>query len=203
MRKPSRVAVATCVVAGVLALVAAACGSSTPATPSTPTMGLTPFTPTAMPSPSLTPSPATIVKVGSLLDAAKSANLTTFVTAVAAAGMQKALAGNLPFTAVAPSDEAFKKISLDQLKKSLPQLKSVIEYHFVPAENLRPADIKNHYKAMSYEGSPLLFTANGSAMMVNDANVTKVIEGPDFTIYVVDKVLVPRDIAAVQMSPSP
>jgi len=203
MRKPSRVAVAAFALAGVFALVAAACGSSTPATSSTPAVGLTPFTPTAMPSPSLTPSPATTVQAGSILEAARSGDLTTFLAAVAAAGVEKALSGNIPFTVVAPSDAAFKKIGLDQLKKNLPELKSVIEYHFVPAENLKPADIKKHYKAMSYEGSPLRFTAEGGAIMVNDANVTGVIEGPNFTIYVIDKVLAPVDIAASLLSPSP
>jgi len=103
----------------------------------------------------------------------------------------------------APNDEAFKSIGLEQLKQDLPKLKSILAYHIVPTEDLKLADIKNGQKALTYEGSPLTFTVNGGAVMVNDANVVKVIEGPTWTIFVIDKVLVPAVAGTTGASPSP
>jgi hypothetical protein len=39
--------------------------------------------------------------------------------------------------------------------------------------------------------------------MVNDANVVQVIEGPTWSIFVIDKVLVPAVAGATGASPSP
>jgi uncharacterized surface protein with fasciclin (FAS1) repeats len=70
----------------------------------------------------------------------------------------------------------------------------------VPTEDLKLADIKDGQTVMSFEGSPLTFTVNGGAVMVNDANVVQVIEGPSWSIFVIDKVLVPP---VVDVSASP
>ena len=73
----------------------------------------------------------------------------------------------------------------------------------MPTEDLKLADIKDGQKAMTYEGSPLTFTVNGGAVKVNDANVVQVIEGPTWSIFVIDKVLVPSVAGATGASPSP
>jgi uncharacterized surface protein with fasciclin (FAS1) repeats len=174
----------------VIVLAAAGCGSgSSSASPS--------------PSPTITPKVVPSVSTGTILEAARAGDLNAFLEAVALAGLQNTLAQKIPFTVFAPNDEAFKSIGLEQLKQDLPKLKSILAYHIVPTEDLKLADIKNGQTAMTYEGSPLTFTVNGGAVMVNDARVVQVIEGPMWTIFVIDKVLVPAVAGMTDASPSP
>jgi uncharacterized surface protein with fasciclin (FAS1) repeats len=142
------------------------------------------------------------VSAGTIVEAAKAGNLNDFLGAVALAGLQQTLDQKIPFTVFAPNDEAFKSIGLEQLKQDLPKLKSIVAYHIVPTEDLKLADIKSGQKATTFEGSPLVFTVNGGAVMVNDANVVQVIEGPTWSIFVIDKVLMPS-VVDVSASPAP
>ena len=103
----------------------------------------------------------------------------------------------------APNDQAFKNIGLEQLKQDLPKFKTILAYHVVPTEDLKLADIKNGQKALTYDGTSVTFTVNGSAVKVNDANVVQVIEGPTWSIFVIDKVLVPPEAGATGASASP
>ena len=155
------------------------------------------------PSPSITPKVVPSVSTGTILEAAQAGDLNAFLGAVALAGLQKTLDQKIPFTVFVPNDEAFKSIGLEGLKQDLPKLKSILAYHVVPTEDLKLAAIKNGQKAMTYEGSPLTFTVNGGAVMVNDAGVVQVIEGPMWTIFVIDKVLVPAVAGMTGASPSP
>jgi uncharacterized surface protein with fasciclin (FAS1) repeats len=182
-----RSAVAAVAVSALIVLAAAGCGSgSTSASPS--------------PSPTITPKVVPSVSTGTIIEAARAGDLNAFVGAVALAGLQSTLDQNIPFTVFVPSDEAFQSVGLEELKKNLPKLKSVLAYHIVPTEDLKLADIKDGQKAMTFEGSPLRFTVNGGAVMVNDANVVQVIEGPSWSIFVIDKVLTPP---VVDVSASP
>ncbi|MCX6364232.1 MAG: fasciclin domain-containing protein [Actinobacteria bacterium] len=173
-----------------IVLTAAGCGS-----------GSSSASPT--PSPSITPKVVPSVSTGTILEAAKAGDLNAFLGAVALAGLQRTLEQKIPFTVFAPNDEAFKSIGLEELMKNVPKLKSIMAFHIVPTQNLKAADITNGEKVMSYEGSPLTFTVNGAAVKVNDANVVQVIEGPTWSIFVIDKVLVPASAEALSASPSP
>ncbi|MEI6449364.1 MAG: fasciclin domain-containing protein [Actinomycetes bacterium] len=177
--------------AAAIVFAAAGCGSgSSAASP----------TPSPTPSPSITPKVVPSVSTGTILEAAQAGDLSAFVGAVALAGLQSTLDQKIPFTVFVPNDEAFRSIGLEELKQNLPKLKSILAYHIVPTEDLKLAAIKNGQRAMTFEGSPVTFTANGGAVMVNDANVVQVIEGPAWTILVIDKVLTP---AVVDVSASP
>ncbi len=183
-------ALAALAVAAVIVLAAVGCGSGSSAESPTST-------------PSITPKVVPSVSTGTILEAAKAGDLNAFLGAVVLAGLQKTLDQKIPFTVFAPNDEAFKSIGLEELKQDLPKLKSIVAYHIVPTEDIKLADIKNGEKAMSYEGTPLRFTVNGGAVMVNDANVVQVIEGPTWSIFVIDKVLAPTVAGATGASPSP
>jgi len=185
-------ALAALAVAAAIVLAAVGCGS-----------GSSSASPTPSPSPSITPKVVPSVSAGTILEAAQAGDLNAFLGAVALAGLQDTLDQKIPFTVFAPNDEAFKNIGLEGLKQDLPKLKSILAYHVVPTEDLKLADIKNGQKALTYEGSAVTFTVNGGAMMVNDANVVQVIEGPAWTIFVIDKVLVPAVAGATGASPSP
>jgi uncharacterized surface protein with fasciclin (FAS1) repeats len=191
MHRHSRpAALAALAVAALIVLAAAGCGSgSSPASPA--------------PSPSITPEVVPSVSTGTIIEAAKAGDLKSFLGAVALAGLQKTLDQKIPFTVFAPNDEAFTNIGLADLSKDLPKLKSILDYHIVPTENLKLADITNGEKAMTYEGSPVVFTVDGGAVKVNDANVVQVIEGPTWSIFVIDKVLVPAVAGLTGASPSP
>ena len=189
-RRTCRSALAALTVAVVIVAAAAGCGS-----------GSSSASPT--PSPSITPKVVPPVSSGTILEAARAGDLNAFLGAVALAGLQQTLDQKIPFTVFVPNDEAFKSIGIEELKQDLPKLKSILSYHIVPTEDLKLADIKNGQKALTYEGSPLTFTMNGGAVMVNDANVVQVIEGPMWTIFVIDKVLVPAVAGMTGASPSP
>ena len=181
-------------VSAAIVLAAVGCGSgSSSASP----------TPSPTPSPSITPKVVPSVSTGTILEAAQAGDLNAFLGAVALAGLQKTLDQKIPFTVFAPNDEAFKSVGLEGLKQDLPKLKSILAYHVVPTEDLKLADIENGQKALTYEGTPLRFTVNGGAVMVNGANVVQVIEGPMWSIFVIDKVLVPPVAGATGASPSP
>ena len=189
-RRTRRAALAALAVAALIVSAAVGCGSgSSSASPS--------------PSPSLTPKVVPSVSGGTIIEAAKAGDLNTFLGAVALGGLQKTLEQKIPFTVFAPNDEAFKSIGLEELKQDLPKLKSILAYHIVPTEDLKLADIESGQKAMTFEGSPLTFTASGGSVRVNDANVVQVIEGPTWSIFVIDKVLVPLVAGATGASSSP
>jgi len=191
MHRRSRPAALTALaMTALIVLVAAGCGS-----------GSSSASPT--PSPSMTPKVVPSVSSGTIIEAAKAGGLDAFLGALALAGLQKTLDQKIPFTVFAPTDEAFRNIGLTELSKDLPKLKSILAYHIVPTENLKLADITNGEKAMSYEGSPVVFTVDGGAVKVNDANVVQVIEGPTWSIFVIDKVLVPAVAGLTGASPSP
>jgi len=193
----SGVPVAVAAVLLVMALVAAGCGSSTPASQG--------GTPTATPTPSITPKVVPSVSASTIVEAAKAGDLQGFAAAVAAAGLDSALKQNIPYTVLAPNNDAFSQLGLEQLIKDLPRLKAVMDYHVIPAENLKIGEIKNGQEAATNLGYPVVFTVKDGAVVVNDANVVQVIEGPTWSIFVIDKVLSPPDGAtpsAVE-SPSP
>jgi uncharacterized surface protein with fasciclin (FAS1) repeats len=183
-------ALAALAVAALIVLAAAGCGS-----------GSSSASPT--PSPSITAKVVPSVSTGTILEAAQAGDLNAFLGAVALAGLQSTLDQKIPFTVFVPNDEAFKSIGLDELKQDLPKLKSILDYHIVPTEDLKLADIKDGEKALTYEGSAVTFSVDGAAVKVNDANVVQVIEGPTWSIFVIDKVLVPASAGATVASPSP
>jgi uncharacterized surface protein with fasciclin (FAS1) repeats len=174
----------------VIVLAVAGCGSGSSAASPTP-------------SPSITPKVVPSVSTGTILEAARAGDLNAFLGAVTLAGLQQTLDQRIPFTVFVPNDEAFQSIGLEELKQDVPKLKSILSYHIVPTEDLKLADIKNGQTVMTYEGPPLTFTMSGGAVMVNDANVVQVIEGPLWTIFVIDKVLVPAVAGMTGASPSP
>jgi uncharacterized surface protein with fasciclin (FAS1) repeats len=189
-RRTRLFALAALAAAAVIVPAVAGCGSaSSSASPS--------------PSPTITPKVVPSVSTGTILDAARAGDLNAFFGAVALAGLQSTLDQKIPFTVFVPNDDAFASIGLEELRQDVPRLKSILAYHIVPTEDLKLADIEDGQKAMTYEGSSLTFTVNGGAVKVNDANVAQVIEGPTWTIFVIDKVLVPAVAGMTDASPSP
>ncbi len=113
-------------------------------------------------------------------NAVNSADHTTLVAAVKAAGLVDTLEGPGPFTVFAPNNAAFAALPAGTVDKLLepsmkPQLASVLTYHVVPGA-LTSAEIKEKVKAMggAYEvktvnGENLTFRVDGATIFVSDA----------------------------------
>ena len=130
-------------------------------------------------------------------NAAGSADHTTLVAAVKAAGLAETLSGAGPFTVFAPTNEAFNKLPAGMVDKLLkPEMKKdltgVLTYHVVPGA-LKAADLKDGMKLKTVQGGELMVSVKEGKVMINGANVTiaDVISSNGVT-HVIDAVLTPK-----------
>lgn len=133
--------------------------------------------------------------VADIVDTAVAAgNFQTLVSAVEAAGLVDTLKGEGPFTVFAPTDEAFAKISEDQLESLLAnktQLTAVLTYH-VAAGNVMSTDLTDGMAVATVQGKNVTITLDNSSVMVNDAKVVQAdIKCSNGVIHAIDTVLMP------------
>jgi uncharacterized surface protein with fasciclin (FAS1) repeats len=142
-------------------------------------------------------------------NAVNSADHTTLVAAVKAAGLVPTLSGAGPFTVFAPTNEAFTDLpagTVDTLLKpeNKPMLTKVLTYHVVAGDydsaSLRSMILAGGGKATlkTVEGGTLTFMMNGSSnIVVRDAKgdiadiTISDVKQSNGVIHVVDKVLLP------------
>ena len=131
----------------------------------------------------------TMVKVGGapmlsnrtiVQNAVKSADHTTLVAAVKAAGLVDTLSGKGPFTVFAPTNAAFAKLpagTVDTLLKpeNRPMLTGVLTYHVVPGR-ISAADLMTRIRAgggkarlKTVQGGTLTASMMGKTVMITDA----------------------------------
>jgi len=143
-------------------------------------------------------------------NAAASADHSTLVAAIKAAGLDATLSGAGPFTVFAPTNEAFGRLApgtMDTLMKpeNKASLAKILKYHVVPGALSLEALVKQAKDAggsttlTTVEGSTLKLTAEESGVvMLTDTNGNpSYIAQPDVTqsngvIHVVNGVLVPK-----------
>ncbi len=127
-------------------------------------------------------------------NAAGSADHTTLVAAVTAAGLGETLSGAGPFTVFAPTNEAFNKLpagTVDNLLK--PEMKKdltkILTSHVV-AGKLMAADLTDGQKLKSVEGKELTVSMKDGKVSINGSTVTiaDVVSSNGVT-HVVDKVI--------------
>jgi uncharacterized surface protein with fasciclin (FAS1) repeats len=141
-------------------------------------------------------------------NAVNSADHTTLVAAVQAAGLVETLSGEGPFTVFAPVNAAFEALpagTVDTLLKpeNKDQLVGVLTYHVI-AGDIKSADLISMiegaggtYKAATVQGGELSFSIDGGAVKITDASggvATVTIADVDQSngvIHVIDKVLLP------------
>ena len=130
-------------------------------------------------------------------NAAGSADHTTLVAAVKAAGLAETLSGPGPFTVFAPTNEAFGKLpagAVDGLLKpeKKADLTKVLTYHVVSG-SLKAADLKDGQKLKTVQGEELTVTVKDGKVMINGATVTipDVVSSNGVT-HVIDGVLMPK-----------
>lgn len=135
-------------------------------------------------------------------NAAGSADHTTLVAAVKAAGLVETLKSAGPFTVFAPVNEAFAKLpagTVDNLLKpeNKAALTGILTYHVVPGA-FKSTDLKDGQKVKTVQGEELMIGYKDSKWTVTDAkggvaNITiaDVISSNGVT-YVIDAVLMPK-----------
>lgn len=142
-------------------------------------------------------------------NAVNSADHTTLVAAVKAAGLVETLSGPGPFTVFAPTNDAFARLApgtVDTLLKpeNKPTLTKVLTYHVV-AGNMSAAQIMAAIKAgggtatlTTVEGEPLKAMMEGSSVVLTDVNGNKSfvtqadVRQSNGVIHVVNGVLLPK-----------
>jgi len=128
--------------------------------------------------------------------AAATADLSTLVTAVKAAGLVDTLSGKGPFTVFAPTNEAFAKLDKDLLAALLKpenkaKLADVLTYHVVAAE-AKSTDLKNGEEIKTVEGKEVKVTISGKNVKINNADVTTAdVLATNGVVHIIDSVLVP------------
>lgn len=130
-------------------------------------------------------------------NAANSADHTTLVAAVKAAGLAETLSGAGPFTVFAPTNEAFAKLpagTVDNLLKPAMKadLTKVLTYHVVPGM-IKAADLKDGQKLKTVQGQELTVSVKDGKVMINGANVTiaDAVSSNGVT-HIIDAVLMPK-----------
>ena len=141
-------------------------------------------------------------------NAVNSADHTTLVAAVQAAGLVETLSGPGPFTVFAPVNAGFDALpagTVDTLlmPENKDQLTAVLTYHVV-AGDIHAADLVKmiqdnggSYKAATVQGGELTFSLEGDMVKITDgaggvATVTIAdVDQSNGVIHVIDKVLLP------------
>ena len=141
-------------------------------------------------------------------NAVNSADHTTLVAAVTAAGLVDTLKGEGPFTVFAPVNDAFAALpagTVDTLlmPENKDQLTAVLTYHVVAGKVMAADLVKaiqdngGTYSAATVQGGELTFTLEGDMVKITDGaggmgtvTIADVVQS-NGVIHVVDKVLLP------------
>ena len=136
-------------------------------------------------------------------NAVGSADHTTLVAAVKAAGLVETLKSAGPFTVFAPTNAAFDKLPAGTVASLVtpemkPTLTKILTYHVVPGR-LMAADLKDGQVLTTVEGETLTVMKKGNSVMLKDAKggmstvtIANVISSNGIT-HVVDTVLMPAN----------
>jgi uncharacterized surface protein with fasciclin (FAS1) repeats len=136
--------------------------------------------------------PNTVVDI-----AVGSADHTTLVAAVTAAGLVETLSGTGPFTIFAPTNAAFAALPAgtveDLLKpENKDKLTSILTYHVV-AGNVMSAQLSDGQKVVTLNGQELTVAIKEGVVTINGATVVAAdLAGSNGVIHVVDGVILPK-----------
>jgi len=126
--------------------------------------------------------------------AATTKSLSKLVKLLGKADLVDAISGEGPFTALAPTNDAFDKLpkgTLESLKDDTAMLGDILKYHVIPGK-VKSTDLKVGSTAMTVEGSEVEVTALSPNVMINKATVTRAdIMASNGIIHLIDTVLIP------------
>ena len=136
-----------------------------------------------------------------IVDTAVSAgSFKTLVAAVKAADLVDTLKSKGPFTVLAPTDEAFKKLPAGTVEELLKpenkeKLAAILKYHVIPGKVLAADVVKlNGKKVKTVEGSEVTITVANGTVSIDKAKVIKTdIDTANGVIHVIDTVILPPE----------
>jgi uncharacterized surface protein with fasciclin (FAS1) repeats len=127
---------------------------------------------------------------------------STLVSLVKQSGLVMTLSGKGPFTVLAPTNAAFKKVpkaTLDAIAADKTLLKKVLTYHVISGKVPASEVVKlNGKKVKTVEGEKIAITvSNGKVFINKTAQVTKTdIPASNGVIHAINNVLVPPTVLA-------
>ncbi len=161
------------------------------------------FTGTADNTCSASKAAATVAVEKSIVETALGADsFSTLVTALKAADLVGALAGDGPFTVFAPTNEAFAKLPKEQLASLLDPknkhiLQAILTYHVVPGTMPAKA-VVNSKNAATLNGQRIDFNVTDAGVTVDGASVIQTDIGcSNGVIHVIDSVILPSTVDIV------
>ncbi|MDA1269075.1 MAG: fasciclin domain-containing protein [Bacteroidetes bacterium] len=129
--------------------------------------------------------------------AVKSADHTTLVAAVTAAGLVETLSGPGPFTIFAPTNAAFAALPAGTVEgllkpESKDKLTSILTYHVV-AGNIMSPQLSDGQKVKTLNGQELTVAIKGGVVTINGIKVVAPdLAGSNGVIHVVEGVIMPK-----------
>ena len=120
----------------------------------------------------------------------------TLTAAIKAAGLLDALAGDGPFTVLAPTNAAFAKLpkgTVEDLLKpaNRAQLQAILKYHVIPGR-ITAAKALGAGSARTLQGASVNFEVDDGQLLVQGANVTMTdVDAKNGVVHVIDTVLIP------------
>jgi len=126
-----------------------------------------------------------------------SADHTTLVAAVKAAGLVETLKGDGPFTVFAPTDAAFNKLPKGTVESLIKpenkgKLTSILTYHVVPGA-LTSKDLKDGQMLKTVQGESLKVTEKDGKWYVDGAQITIAdVMDKNGVTHVIDAVVMPK-----------
>jgi len=130
-------------------------------------------------------------------NAAGSADHTTLVTAVQAAGLAATLSSGGLFTVLAPTNAAFDNLPKGTVEGLLKpdqkeKLTGILTYHIIPGA-LKIADLKDGQKLKTMQGSELTVSVKDGVVKIEGAIITiPDVISSNGVIHVIDAVLMPK-----------
>jgi uncharacterized surface protein with fasciclin (FAS1) repeats len=119
-------------------------------------------------------------------------NLSTFIEAVKAAGMEEALTGDKAYTVFAPTDEAFERMDsdLDLQRENWEEIAGLLRAHIV-ADDVDPEMARLIPEALTLDGGTVELREDDGELKVEGATVVQEnIQHNNLRIYAIDTVLV-------------
>lgn len=134
---------------------------------------------------------------GDIVDVASGAGtFKTLIAAAKAAGLVDTLKSKGPFTILAPTDAAFKKLPAGTVEMLLKpenkaKLAQILTYHVV-AGRAFAADVAKATSVKSVQGSTIKITAKNGKVMANNATIVATdINASNGVVHVIDQVILP------------
>jgi|GEM_PF-2283854 len=130
-------------------------------------------------------------------------DLSTFIEAVKAAGMEESLTGGTEYTVFAPTNDAWEQmsgLSKDELMQpeNREQLISLLRAHIV-ADDVDDNMARTLQQAQTIDGGTVSLSSSGDELRVGDATVVESgIQQGSLRIYAIDQVLEPTALARAE-----